>query len=72
MVIRKSIVADVDGSCHCPSICVWDGKVEASDDGPVDSGLAVPHHLPRLVLLLNVGDLCVGQVICERDMRSRV
>ena len=72
MVIRKPVVAGADGSYHFPSICEWDGVVEASDDGPVDVGLAVPHHFPRLVLLLYVGNLCVGQVIGERDMWSQV
>ena len=49
-------------------ICAGGGEVEAGADGSVDVGLAVPHHFPGLVFLLYVGDLCVGQVIGERDM----
>ena len=49
-----------------------DGEVDASDDGSVDVGLAVPHHFPCLVLLLYVGDLCVDKVIGERGMWSSV
>ena len=44
------------------------GEVEASDDGSVDVGMAVPHHFPCLVFLLYVGDMGVGQIIGERDM----
>ena len=49
-------------------VCARDGKFEAGDDGSIDAGLDVPHHFPCLVFLLYVGDLCVGQVIGERDI----
>ena len=48
--------------------CVVGGEVEAGNDGSVDVGLAVPHQFPCLVFLLYVGDLCVGQVIGEREI----
>ena len=44
------------------------GEIGDGNDGYVYVGLAVPNHFLGLLFLLYVGDLCVDQIIGERDM----